>query len=183
LGPCFTDTGIGVALFRIKDDTVGLRKLGVMCQLKTNGMKIFVSILILFLSSSCADKKATELDFLVGTWKKENKEQFEVWERNGSLGLIGYSYRIEDRKKNITETLAIKKIGEQFVYEATVPDQNDGRTVQFILNTEIDSLYSFENDKHDFPKKIQYKKRNDDQLKVTVLGDGNSGFSYIQIKQ
>ena len=146
-------------------------------------MKILVSILILLLSSSCRDKKGSELDFLVGTWKIDNKEQFEVWEKNRSLELIGYSYRIKDNQKTITETLVIKKVGDQFVYEATVPDQNDGRTVQFVLNTETDSLYSFENNKHDFPKKIQYKKMNDYQLKVTVLGDEDSGFSYIQIKQ
>jgi len=146
-------------------------------------LKILVSILILFLSSSCADKKLSELDFLVGTWKRDNKEQFEVWEKNNSLELIGHSYRIKDNQKTITETLVIKKIGDQFVYEATVPDQNEGRTVQFILNTETDSLFSFENDKHDFPKKIQYKKMNDNQLKVTVLGGDDSGFSYIQIKQ
>lgn len=146
-------------------------------------MKILVSILILFLSSSCADKKASELDFLVGTWKRDNKEQFEVWEKNNSLEFIGYSYRFKDNQKIITETLVINKIGDQFVYEATVPDQNEGRTIQFILNTETDSLFSFENDKHDFPKKIQYKKMNDHQLKVIVLGDDDSGFSYIQIKQ
>lgn len=146
-------------------------------------MKILVSILILLLSSSCTDKKGSELDFLVGTWKIDNKEQFEVWEKNRSLELIGYSYRIKDNQKTITETLVIKKVGDQFVYEATVLDQNDGRTVQFVLNTKTDSLYSFENNKHDFPKKIQYKKMNDHQLKVTVLGDEDSGFSYIQIKQ
>lgn len=79
--------------------------------------------------------------------------------------------------------MAIKKIGDQFVFEATVPDQNDGKTIQFILNTEVDTLYSFENDNHDFPKKIQYKKMGTNQLKVNVLGAEESGFSYIQIKQ
>ena len=146
-------------------------------------MKILVTIVILFLCSSCVDKTASELDFLVGTWKRDNKDQFEVWEKNNALELIGNSYIIKDNQKTITETLVIKKIGGQFVYEATVPDQNEGRTVQFILNTETDSLFSFENDKHDFPKKIQYKKISDNQLKVIVLGDDDSGFSYIQIKQ
>ncbi|WP_297798281.1 DUF6265 family protein [uncultured Eudoraea sp.] len=155
----------------------------VVCHLKIKNVKIFVSILILLLSYSCADKKTSELDFLIGTWKRDNKEQFEVWEKNNSSNLTGYSYRIKDNQKAITETLVIKKIGDQFVYEATVPDQNDGRTVQFILNTGTDSLFSFENDNHDFPKKIQYKRINDNQLKVIVLGDDDTGFSYIQIKQ
>ena len=146
-------------------------------------MKTIVPILILFLSISCTDKKTSELDFLVGTWRSENKDQFEVWEKTNSYELKGYSYRVKDKLKTITETLAIKKIGDQFVFEATVPDQNEGNTIQFILNTETDSLYSFENDTHDFPKKIQYKKMGTNQLKVNVLGDDDSGFSYIQIKQ
>jgi hypothetical protein len=146
-------------------------------------MRILVSVLALFLFISCEVNESSELDFLVGTWKRDNKEQFEVWEKNNSSNLKGYSYRIKDNQKTITETLLIKKIGDQFVYEATVPDQNEGRTVQFILNTETDSLFSFENDKHDFPKKIQYKRINDNQLKVIVLGDDDTGFSYIQIKQ
>ncbi|NNL16426.1 MAG: hypothetical protein HKO81_07280 [Flavobacteriaceae bacterium] len=146
-------------------------------------MKIFISILALFLFINCGDNETSELDFLIGTWKRENKEQFEVWEKKNDIELNGYSYRTKDNQKTITETLVIKKINDQFVYEATVPDQNEGRTVQFILNTETDSLFSFENDKHDFPKKIQYKKINDNQLKVIVLGDDNAGFSYIQIKQ
>lgn len=129
------------------------------------------------------EKVQLDLDFLIGTWKRDNKEQFEVWEKDNSSNLTGYSYRIKDNLKVITETLVIKKIGDQFVYEATVPDQNDGRTVQFMLNTETVSLFSFENDNHDFPKKIQYKKINDNQLKVIVLGDDDTGFSYIQSRQ
>ena len=66
---------------------------------------------------------------------------------------------------------------------ATVPDQNEGRTIQFTLNTEIKSYFSFENEKHDFPKKIQYKKITDDEIEITVLGDNGKGFSYTQLKQ
>ena len=134
-------------------------------------------------SFSCTDKKAFELDFLVGTWKRENRQQFEVWKKNNSKELKGYSYTIKDEQKTITETLEIKNKANQFIYEATVSGQNQGRTIQFILNTAVDSLFSFENDTHDFPKKIQYKKLNDTLLKVSVLGENTSGFSYIQIKQ
>jgi hypothetical protein len=150
---------------------------------KSTNMRILVSILIIIISSSCVDKKVYELDFLAGTWKRENKEQFEFWEKNNTHELVGYSYKIKDNQKSITEILKIKKIDGQFVYEATVPDQNEGRTIQFILNTETDSLFSFENDKHDFPKKIQYRRMNGNQLEVIVLGDDDTGFSYIQIKQ
>ena len=146
-------------------------------------MKLLIPLFVLSLLSSCTDKTIAELDFLVGTWKRENVEQFEVWEKKSAHKLIGYSYRIKENQKSITETLAIKKVGDQFVFEATVPDQNEGRTVKFMLNAEIDSIFSFENDKHDFPKKIQYKNLSDNRVKVDVLGDEDSGFSYIQVRQ
>jgi len=70
-----------------------------------------------------------------------------------------------------------------WVLEATVLKQNSGQTVSFVLNTEVDSILSFENLNHDFPKKIQYLKQSNNQIKVSVLGENNKGFSYIQVKQ
>jgi hypothetical protein len=148
-----------------------------------NNMKILTAIFIISLTTSCVDTRSTELDFLVGTWKRENKELFEVWERSKPAELLGYSFRMDGNQEIVTETLVIKKKGDQFVYEATVPDQNEGRTVQFILSNETDSLFSFENDDHDFPKKIQYKIIDENQIEVIVLGGENKGFSYIQIRQ
>jgi hypothetical protein len=146
-------------------------------------MKILVPIVILILTATCVNVKTTELDFLVGTWKRENKEQFEVWEKNKPTELIGYSYIMNGNQKIITETLVIKRLSDHFVYEATVPDQNEGKTVQFVLNKETASPFSFENNHHDFPKKIQYEKIDDDEIKVSVLGDNEEGFSYVQIRQ
>jgi hypothetical protein len=42
---------------------------------------------------------------------------------------------------------------------------------------------SFENLAHDFPKKIQYKSLNENEIQVTVTGDEGSGFSFKQKKQ
>ena len=111
---------------------------------------------------SCSVNKMEKFDFLIGTWKIENQAQFESWTRAG---------------------LAIKRIGDQIVYEATVPDQNQGQTIQFVLNPEIDSSFSFENSNHDFPKSIQYRKISENELIIKVSGDDNNGFNYRMIKQ
>jgi len=145
-------------------------------------MRILTSICLLSLLFACSENKTSKLDFLVGTWKIEGKEQYEVWEKNKNNELIGHAYKLDNSQKTITETLAIKKIDNQLVYEATVPNQNEGRTIQFTLNREIESYFSFENDKHDFPKKIQYKRITDYEIEVSVLGDKGKGFSYTQLK-
>jgi len=139
-------------------------------------VRTLTTICILCLLIACSENKISRVDFMVGTWKMEGKEQYEVWESTKNKELIGYSYRFNDNQKIITETLSIKIIENNIIYEATVPDQNEGKTIPFTLNNEIKEYLSFENIKHDFPKKIQYKRLNNDEIEVTVLGDEGKGF-------
>lgn len=132
---------------------------------------------------SCSNVATKDLDLFIGTWKVEGKAQYEVWEKISSNAYKGYAYRLNNNEKSITETLSIKVDNNDVIFEATVPDQNEGRTVQFLLNTDNDSCFSFENEDHDFPKKIQYKKINDGQMEVRVLGDNDEGFSYMLYKE
>ena len=146
-------------------------------------MKTLTSICILCLLLACSEKKLSRLDFLIGTWKMEGKEQYENWELSNNKELIGYSYKFKDSQKIITETLSIKILENAVIFEATVPDQNEGKTIPFTLNNEVKDYLSFENIDHDFPKKIQYKRINENEIEVTVLGDEGEGFSYKQLKQ
>ncbi len=138
---------------------------------------------MLCLLLSCSENKLLRVDFIIGTWKMEGKEQYEYWELSNSKELMGYSYQVKDNQKIITETLSIKILDNTIIFEATVPDQNEGKTIPFTLNNEIKDYLSFENIDHDFPKKIQYKRINENEIEVTVLGDEGKGFSYKQLKQ
>ena len=146
-------------------------------------MKTLITICILCLLLTCSENKLSIVDFIVGTWKMEGKEQYEIWELSNNKELIGYSYKLKDGQKLITETLSIKILESTIILEATVPDQNEGKTIPFTLNNEIKDYLSFENIDHDFPKKIQYKRINENEIEVTVLGDEGKGFSYKQLKQ
>ena len=146
-------------------------------------MKTLITICILCLLLTCSENKLSIVDFIVGTWKMEGKEQYEIWELSNNKELIGYSYKFKDGQKIITETLFIKILENTVIFEATVPDQNEGKTIPFTLNNEIKDYLSFENIDHDFPKKIQYKRINENEIEVTVLGDEGKGFSYKQLKQ
>ena len=146
-------------------------------------MKILSTICLLFLFVSCYENKTSRLDFLEGTWKMEGKQQYEFWEKNSKDGLVGNSYKIVNNEKLISETLSIKIVENQLIYGATVLNQNDGETIEFILNPDNDEYLSFENSNHDFPKKIQYKRISPDSIKVSVLGENDEGFSYLQIRQ
>lgn len=146
-------------------------------------MKTLTSICILCLLLACSENKLSRVDFIIGTWKIEGKEQYENWELSNNKELIGYSYKFKDSQKIITETLSIKILENTVILEATVPDQNEGKTIPFTLNNEIKDYLSFENIEHDFPKIIQYKRINENEIEVTVLGEEGKGFSYKQLKQ
>lgn len=119
--------------------------------------------------------------FLEGTWKRENKPIYEKWTiaTNGSMQGSGY-VRTEN---NTSEYLSIKVDDSRIIYTARVPDQNEGKAIEFVLNEAVDSCYSFVNYQHDFPKEIQYKPLAADTIKVYVLGENHEGFSFLMIRQ
>ena len=141
-------------------------------------MKHLTILLIAIVTFSCTPTKLSKFYFLEGTWKVEGKKQYELWEKDGEV-LKGEGYRIKDGQKQLYESLSIKSLDDRIVYQATVPNQNDGATITFHLNDTIKELFSFENLQHDFPKKIQYRKIDKNQMDVSVLGDEDKGFSFI----
>lgn len=120
--------------------------------------------------------------FLQGTWKIENKEIYEHWDKLDSLILKGFSYILKDGQMVISEYLDIYKKNNKTIYTATVLNQNQGKGIDFQL-TKSDSLFTFENPSHDFPKKISYKKLSDNEIFVHVSDGKQKGFSYKISKQ
>ncbi len=146
-------------------------------------MKTLVGFLLILLLLSCSDSPSFKMDFLAGTWKVDGRDTYEEWKKTGPKRLEGYGYKVQGDSQRVFETLVIREVDGQLVYEATVPDQNEGRTIGFTLNPAHKEIYSFENPDHDFPKKIQYKLLAQDTLLVTVLGENDSGFRLTLVRQ
>ena len=147
-------------------------------------MKIFFSIFYLILSFNLclAQSNLSQLEFLIGTWQVEGKQNFESWKKENDTVFIGLGYKIKDSISTVTETLKLQVVKDNIVYTATVPNQNDGEAVPFTLNTSRHDLFSFENPDHDFPKKIQYQLTSEGKIMVNVLGENDKGFSFYFIK-
>ena len=127
-------------------------------------------------------QKIDKVKFLAGTWKMENKNEYEIWKLISNSEVKGSAYEIKAGKKVTTEYLAINIVDGNLIYTATVLNQNNSQPIKFKLNNTIKNKISFENPEHDFPKKIQYSKINDTTLFVEVLGDAGKGFSYTMMK-
>ena len=141
-------------------------------------------LLILFSSAgSCRKQFLTRhMEILPGTWKVEDKETYEEWTTGGKYILKGRSYKIADGREQVIETLSVSVRDNKVIYEATVPNQNEGRTIPFTLNPQVKDRLSFENPDHDFPKKVQYTVVTKDKLWVQVEGTEGKGFSFHLIR-
>ncbi|HNP17725.1 MAG TPA: DUF6265 family protein [Fulvivirga sp.] len=139
-------------------------------------------LLIPFLFLSINGQSQPNVKDLEGIWKIEGKDNYEAWQMTGEGNLVGKSYKISDGIQIVSETLLIKSTEGTTIYEATVPDQNDGKTVPFTLNSEVKNALSFENPEHDFPTKIIYQFETKNRLFVQVQGADGKGFSFYMDK-
>ena len=144
------------------------------------GMAITLFVLAIGTPGDCQEVPAC----FVGTWKVESTETYEQWTRaSNGKDLVGLSYQFVDGQKKITEHLRIKQADGKVVYSATVPTQNDGQPILFVLNRVDERTYSFENLTHDFPKKIIYQLKDDARMFVQVSGDEGQGFSFFMSRE
>lgn len=115
--------------------------------------------------------------FLAGTWKIENKEEFEHWDLMNDRSLKGISYSVKNNQMLISEYLEITQDKKNITYSATVKGQNQGRSISFKC-TKNDSMLVFENSAHDFPKKIVYHRKSETEIDVRVSDGKEKGFGY-----
>jgi hypothetical protein len=144
-------------------------------------MKYILTLLILCIAD-LTSAQSIYPDFLQGTWKIENKEEYEHWDKLNENSLKGFSYKLKDGKLMVSEYLDITKANKEVIYTATVLKQNEGKGIHFTL-IKADSSYTFENLNHDFPKRIVYKRLNDTEVYVQVSDGKQKGFAYKLQKQ
>ncbi len=143
--------------------------------------KIFLVALIITVTTATGFAQSLP-EFLAGTWKVENSETYEHWDKINENNFKGISYKMINGKMVITEYLDIKKTDGKIVYTATVLNQNNGIGIDFNL-TSSDSLFSFENPVHDFPKFIRYKHISENKMSATVgTNEDNFTLNFEKLK-
>jgi uncharacterized protein YciI len=120
--------------------------------------------------------------FMAGTWKMENKEIYEHWDILNDQSMKGFSYSSLNNKMKISEYIDITKTNKGITYSASVINQNKGKGIVFKMQ-KSDSSFIFENPKHDFPKKIIYKKIDNDHIQVVLTDGKEKNISYLMVRQ
>lgn len=120
--------------------------------------------------------------FLEGTWKRTDKDHYEHWDKMSARLLKGFSYSMIDGERHITEYATInQRKNNDIVYSVVLKNQNNGKTIHF-KQIPSDTALIYENENHDFPKKIVYKRINDQELRVYLSDGGSKTYSYKLLK-
>jgi Domain of unknown function (DUF6265) len=130
-------------------------------------MKIIPLLIFFTISIFAQDESIIKL--FPGKWKmnSDKMEYYEDWELVNETELVGIGFSIEEGDSILSEQLYLKKFAEQWAYVA-IPD-NQAITL-FALQEFSQNKFSFENKEHDFPQRIIYEFKGDDQLEVAIEG-------------
>jgi hypothetical protein len=126
----------------------------------------FLLLLIFYTFNIYFAQKFTPLD-LAGTWLNEGatKKSGEEWLMKDSTELNGFGFVVKNERKQIVETLMLKKMNGNWLYIAKVGKQ---QPISFTLDSTSSNTLLFVNKEHDFPQYIRYEFVDANHLKVKV---------------
>jgi hypothetical protein len=122
-----------------------------------------------------AQSSLSKLEWLIGSWSRTNvkpgRSGIEIWMKKSNDEFVGKGINLRGTDTTFVEKLKLISREDKIYYVADVPQNKE--PVLFELTSQNGTSITFENPKHDFPKKITYEL-NGNQLKATISGDGKS---------
>ena len=145
--------------------------------------KVISLMLLSFFFQPAVQAKACgtleSLTWLVGNWNAENSKLKinESWQQVSAKTFegTGYTYSVEKNKIVSAETLRLVEMSGEVFYLAKVAS-NDLPVAFKLINCKANTA-TFENSKHDFPKKISYQLNKKNNMSVFVSGEKGKGFT------
>jgi hypothetical protein len=111
--------------------------------------------------------------WLEGKWEKTDSlgTLIEIWQPKNDSTFSGQSYYIQNEKDTIhNELIELIQDQEYLIYSATVKGENNNTAIPFQLTKDEDSLLVFENPKHDYPQKLEYRLLKNKGISIVVSG-------------
>lgn len=143
---------------------------------------LLLSTLLLIGHASCA-QDVKDFQWLVGTWKIQDKNSYEVWKDAGHNTLAGISYKIKNADTVVTEEIKLLRKGNALYYTPDVAGPQG--EVEFKITSYDADGFVAENPAHDFPKKIRYHRvaKEEERLEATIEGGGKSiYYTFVRVK-
>lgn len=131
--------------------------------------------------ANAQDGASAQFNWLKGTWKRVDKNSFEVWQIDGKI-LNGISYKVQNADTLHLESIILTQRDGAYFYVPDVAGQQ--LPVEFKITAFTKESFTAENPLHDFPKIIRYRRYSENGkslLEATIEGDGKS-INYVFIK-
>jgi hypothetical protein len=142
-------------------------------------MKNVIVIVVCVLFNSCQNKseknfeQLEKMNWLIGNWENKMDDGIlsETWKKENDSTFSGTTYFIINKKDTVhSETILLTQLNDELIYRPTVKGQNDDKPIDFIMTSDSENTFVFENPKHNYPQKIVYKKVNENSLVATISG-------------
>ena len=136
-------------------------------------------IAVVFISGCASTHTATDRDpslssieWLLGNWENVSPKRTlcEQWKKIDDSTFAGQSFVVKNSDTTYLESIRLQKRAGIISYNPTVPDQNEGKTIQFNLTAVDRESFTFENPRHDFPQKLVYMHKEDGSLHAHLEG-------------
>ena len=132
-------------------------------------------------------EKLEKASWLIGSWENSSEEglSIEKWKRESDSTYSGESYFVIGKDTVFSEKISLIQSDNKLYYIPTVNNQNNGQSIKFALSSSTENKIVFENSKHDFPQKIEYKLITSDSLvaQVSVKIDGKMKVETFPMKK
>lgn len=127
-------------------------------------------------------------NWIIGNWEKTDSlgTLKEIWKQFDDSTFVGKSYYIINEKDTIhNESIELMQNGDHLIYTTTVKGEKNDSSIPFQMTIDEDSLLVFENPKHDFPQKIEYRldKKNTLTAKISGKQKGKLVFESYPMKK
>jgi hypothetical protein len=121
------------------------------------------------------EKEIKKAEWLIGTWENRTPRGniYETWTKTGEDEFTEKSYALKGNDTFFFETVRLVQEQKEVVYIATVKNQNEGQAVRFAGRMISDKQLIFENQQHDYPQVISYRKITSDSLVAEISGTKN----------
>jgi hypothetical protein len=116
--------------------------------------------------------KLSQLNWLLGSWQNISEDGIskEIWSKVNDSLYTAKSFTIVENDTVFSETVQLFQDYQDVYFSATDALQNGGKAVAFKLIPDEDGLFVFENNLHDFPKRIIYTNPVKDSIHAWIVG-------------
>jgi hypothetical protein len=144
-------------------------------------LKVFLLTIVITQTPTLAD-----ISWIAGDWQTEpggRRQIEEHWTKVAGESMLGMSRTVAGNKTVEFEYLRIEQRADGIYYVAHPKARCPGTDFKLTRASATEAV--FENQQHDFPKRIIYRKTADDALSATIdAGEGTKAmsFAYRRIK-